>query len=83
MSNTKISLTPTQRTILGALAADGGDRFLGYEDIGRLTGRSAAAVKYQINQLKHKGIHLEMITSAKNQARYKMGSRVKHLLNSE
>jgi biotin operon repressor len=82
-STTKVSLTPTQRSILQALAGDGGDRFLSYRDIGELTGKSPGSVKFQINQLKRKGLSLESVKGVNKQTRYKISSRLKHALTSD
>ena len=76
-----LPLTPTQLFILETLAADGGDRYLGYRDIGNLIGRSPGAVKTHINEMKKKGIQLEAVMSLNNQARYKISSQLKRLLS--
>lgn len=77
----KLQLTPTQLFILETLAADGGDRYLSYRDIGDLIERSPGAVKTHINEMKKKGIQLKAVMSLNNQARYKISSQLKRLLS--
>lgn len=67
-----LPITAAQRLVLNVLAADGGDRYLSYADIGRLLGKSPTAVKHLVNQIKMRGVRLESVVSTNNQARYRL-----------
>ena len=76
-------LTPMQAHVLQTMAADGSERYLSYEDIGRLLGKSSGAVKSHINEIKKRGIPLDAVISLNSQARYRLSEQAKKLLGQE